>query len=128
MRHLFRRLFGVFVGIRLTEPHRGWTAIPYKGVVLADQEVPGHAQAEAMCLAAGAALPGIPMIGWDVLLTSEDLVVLEANTGLLWRLMHLRHALDGTASELCGIIRQGIEAADAGSARERPRSSPSRPE
>jgi hypothetical protein len=64
-------------------------------------------EAHAMVLASSQALPGIPVLGWDVLLTENGPVILEANTGLSWRLMHLQHK--GTTSELPAIVQQWLD-------------------
>lgn len=96
-------------GIQLQQPHLKLKQIPWSGVALHDRILPHYPEVEAMVLTASRALPGIPVLGWDVLLTENGPVILEANTGLSWRLMHLSHALTGEPSRLPQVIREWMK-------------------
>ena len=95
-------------GLRLTEPNRMLTSAPWNGTPLAGRVIPDYQEIEDMVLRASKVLPGVPVLGWDVLLTDAGPVILEANVGLSWRLMHLTHALNGTASRLPDVIQQWL--------------------
>ena len=97
-------------GFRLSEPERRFEAVPWNVAPIAGRTIPRYQEAEAMVLAASRALPGVPVLGWDVLLTDCGPVILETNTGLSWRLMHLRHAITGAKSALPALIERWLAA------------------
>ena len=76
-----------------------WNGAPLPGRRLADLEAAMDA-----VVAGAAAFPGLAAIGWDVLLTDNGPVVLEANVALSWRFIHLPYAASGLPSPLPAIV------------------------
>lgn len=96
-------------GLRLNEPSQRYSVIPWNGSQVSGRVVPDYASIKSMVIAASRELPGLPCIGWDVLLTAEGPVILEANCGLSWRLIHLRHALLGERGHLPDLVSEWIK-------------------
>lgn len=53
---------------------------PWHGAQIAGRSIPRFHEAAAAAVTAARALPGLPLIGWDVILTSEGPVILEGNS------------------------------------------------
>lgn len=83
-----------------------WNGAPLRGRRIADVE-----QARCMALRAANAFPGLPVIGFDLLLTADGPILLEANWGLAWFGLHLTHLLTGRTSELPAILDAWIDRA-----------------
>jgi hypothetical protein len=84
--------------------HAPWNGAPVRG-----RTVPFFEETVGMVEAASQALPGLPAIGWDVLLTDDGPVVLEANTGLAWSFMHLWHAEARLPSPVLPVVRAWLD-------------------
>lgn len=95
-------------GLLRSQPTLRLQQVPWNGAPIAGRSLPHYMDAEAMVLEASRALPGVPVVGWDVLLTAEGPVILEANTGLSWHLMHLGQAVWGQDSCLPEIVREWL--------------------
>jgi hypothetical protein len=75
-------------GLLLDRPGDRWPRTPWTGAPLRGRPVPDWRDIADIVARASAVLPGIPVIGWDVLLGPEGPVILEANTGVsLFRAM-----------------------------------------
>jgi len=100
-------------GIFFHQPGQLYEAVPWNGAVIQGRTVPEYQQAADMVITASQALPDVPVIGWDVLITETGPVILEANTSLSWWLIHLWHALTGTPSPLLQIVIEWIQVREA---------------
>jgi hypothetical protein len=96
-------------GIFLHDPGQQYLAVPWNGAVIRGRTVPDYQHAATMVIAASEALPGLPVIGWDVLITDAGPVILEANASLSWWFTHLWHALTGTPSPLLQIVSEWLD-------------------
>lgn len=91
-------------GIRLNQPHLRLDHIPWNGARISDRSVPEFAAVSRMISAAADCLPGLAVIGWDVLLTASGPVILEANTVLSWRLIQFGRLFAGRDESLRAVI------------------------
>ena len=66
-----------------------------------------------MVITASRALPGLPIMGWDVLITDAGPVILETNTTASWWFTHVWHAMTGAPSALLQIVIAWIEMREA---------------
>lgn len=96
-------------GFLFREPGRRIDRVPWNGGILAGRPLPGFAEAAALATKAAEALPGLPVIGWDILLTPAGPVILEANTSLSWSFIHLWHAATGTPPLLPEMVSAWLD-------------------
>lgn len=87
--------------------------VPWNGARVLGRPVPAVVAARSIAVRGSQAFPGLPAIGWDLLLTPEGPVVLEANWGLSWFGVHLRHLLTGEPSGLPALVPGWIDRAGA---------------
>jgi hypothetical protein len=75
-------------GILLDQPGERWARSPWNDAPVRGRPVPYWAEIREMLSRASVTLPGIPVIGWDIVLGQDGPVILEANTGIsLFRAM-----------------------------------------
>lgn len=84
-------------------------AVPWNGAPVTGRRIPELGQAQALALRAAEVFPGIPVIGFDLLLTADGPMLLEANWGLAWYGLHLTHLLTGRASDLPALLGAWID-------------------
>ena len=101
----------------LQQPERQHAVVPWNGAIVQGRAVPQYQCAANMVIAASRALPGLPIMGWDVLITDAGPVILETNTNASWWLTHVWHALTGTPSGLLQIVLAWIDMREAEAAR-----------
>lgn len=82
------------IGGTVSNPVHG-SAHPDSGIVLAGRRVDGYQDARDLALAASAELPGMSVLHWDIALTQDGPVLLEANE-------------DGSLAALQGCGRRGF--------------------
>lgn len=95
-------------GFLATAPEQRLDHVPWTGAPLAGQDIPAFHQAVETVLQASRALPGLPVIGWDVLLAEGGPVVLEANVALSWDMIHWSHPTD-EPSPLVAVVMNWVE-------------------
>ncbi len=95
--------------ILLTRPTERFASVPWNGAQLAGRVLADWHAARALARRAAELLPGSPLIGWDVLLTADGPVILEANVGLSWFRAELWHFETGTPSPLADVALQWID-------------------
>jgi hypothetical protein len=100
-------------GVHFHQPAQQYEAVPWNGAVIRGRVVPEYQQAVDMVITASQSLPGLPVIGWDVLITDAGPVILEANTTLSWWMIHIWHALTGAPSPLLQIALEWLEMREA---------------
>jgi hypothetical protein len=100
-------------GFFLLQPERQYPVVPWNGAVVEGRQVPQYECAANMVITASRALPGLPVMGWDVLITDAGPVILETNTNASWWFTHVWHALTGTPSSLLQIVIAWIDMRDA---------------
>jgi hypothetical protein len=76
-------------GIWLARSEERWDRLPWSDATLAGRSVPHFAVGRAAALRAMAALPGLPMVTWDVIPSSSGPVFLEGNSAANWLLTNL---------------------------------------
>jgi hypothetical protein len=86
------------------EPLRLYDTVPWNGAPVFRRQAPAYQAAVEMVLSASRAFPRTPVLGWDVLLTDEDPVILEANMGLGWDLLHTWHNRVGAPSSVLPAV------------------------
>jgi hypothetical protein len=96
-------------GILLMRPTERFASVPWNGARLAGRVLADWHAARTLALRAAELLPGSPLIGWDVLLTAESPVILEANLGLSWFRAELWHFETGMSSPLADVALQWID-------------------
>lgn len=101
-------------GILLAQSQQLHDTVPWTGARIEGRTIPDYAAAAALVLRGSQALPDLPVIGWDVLLTDRGPVVLEANTGLSYDYLHLLHAMQGGRPTLLALIVEWIDYVEAG--------------
>lgn len=74
----------LLAGYWLGEPRARFAALPWNQAPIAGRIIPGFAQAGAAAVTAAQAFLGVPMIGWDVILTERGPVLLEGNSAVDW--------------------------------------------
>jgi hypothetical protein len=71
-----------------------YRSLPWNEAPLAARALPAFDHAVRVVLDAMALLPGLPLVNWDVIVTSMGPVILEGNTGGDWILTNFS-TLDG---------------------------------
>lgn len=79
-------------GHDLRQPQRLIECLPWQTRPFAGQLLPGWAQTVDATLAASEALPGLPLINWDVIITADGAQILEGNSQGNWFLTCLPEA------------------------------------
>jgi hypothetical protein len=97
-------------GILFRRPTERFGFVPWNGARLAGRILADWHAARALALRAAELLPGSPLIGWDVLLTADGPVILEANHGVSWFRAELWHFETGASSPLAEVALQWIGA------------------
>lgn len=87
-------------GLSLGAPKERLASLEWNRAPLAGRSLPDFDAAAAMALRAMAALPPLPLVHWDVILTDAGPVVLEGNSGGNWIIAGLP-GLDGL--EVCPL-------------------------
>jgi hypothetical protein len=96
-------------GILLTKPTERFASVPWNGARLAGRVLADWHEARALALGAAELLPGSPLIGWDVMLTADGPMILEANLGVSWFRAELWHFETGHSSPLAEVALQWID-------------------
>ena len=86
------------------DPAHLYEAVPWNGATVFRRQAPAYQAAVNMVLSASSAFPNVPLLGWDVLVTDEGPVILEANTGLGWDLLHAWHNSAGVPSTVLPVV------------------------
>jgi len=94
----------LLTGCFLRRPEERHACVPWNGAPLLGRRLADLGAAMNAVVAGAAAFPGLAAIGWDVLLTDNGPVVLEANVALSWRFIHLPYAASGLPSPLPAIV------------------------
>jgi hypothetical protein len=76
-------------GIRFAEPGNRMGALPWNGAPLRGRTAPWFAESIEASLAAMRLVPGLPLVAWDAIITSEGPSILEGNTSGSWILTRL---------------------------------------
>lgn len=97
-------------GFFTADPERHYEKVPWNGAVLSGRSMPLYQAAVEMTLAASQAFPRTPVLGWDVLITEEGPVILEANIGVGWDMVHFWHDRVGVRSSLLPAVMTWIQA------------------
>lgn len=87
-------------GLSLARPRDRLKVLPWNMVALEGASVPDFDQAVGAALSAMTAVPGLPIVHWDVILSSDGPIMLEGNVSGNWILASLPER-EGLA--LCGL-------------------------
>jgi hypothetical protein len=90
-------------------PGKRFAVVPWNGVRLTGRIVPEWHEAYRLALRGSTLLPKLPVIGWDVLITSEGPVVAEANTWIALSSAELWYFEANTRSPLMGVLLRWLE-------------------
>lgn len=87
-------------GLLLARPRDRLSVLPWNAVALEMRKVPDFDEAVCAALCAMTALPGLPVVHWDVILSSDGPVMLEGNVSGNWILASLPERED---LAVCGL-------------------------
>jgi hypothetical protein len=96
-------------GLLWKRPRERFAVVPWNGVRLAGRAVPEWDQAYRLALHGSTLLPKLPVIGWDVLVTSEGPIVAEANTWIALSSAELWYFEANAPSPLMGVLSRWLE-------------------
>lgn len=74
----------LLAGYWMGEPHRRLERSSWHQAPIAGRILPGFAAAADAAIAAAQGFPGLPLIGWDLILTDDGPVILEGNSNIDW--------------------------------------------
>lgn len=100
------------LGVLLSVSEHLHSTVPWNGAQIEGRMIADYPAAVAAVLIGSRALPDLPIIGWDVLLTDSGPVVLEANTSLAWNYLHLSQAFAGGGTTLAPLIMEWLDFAE----------------
>lgn len=95
-------------GLILCEPGRRYHRLPWNGAALAGRTLPGFAEAAALSLRAMEALPSLPLVAWEAILTADGPVFLEGNGIGNWLLTNLPIACGLAPPSLPPVLRKWL--------------------
>jgi len=98
-------------GLRLAEPKIRMDRLDWSGTMLTGRMLPDFASAVDMVLHAMKALPPLPLVHWDIVLTPAGPVVLEGNSAGNWIIASLP-GIDGLAAYPLAPLLERWMAAD----------------
>jgi len=96
-------------GLWLERPQQRFAAVPWNDAPIRGRAVADWDEACRLALGGSALLPGLPVIGWDVLLAAEGPCIAEANTMVAFSEAQLWHFETGAKSPLTDALLQWIE-------------------
>jgi hypothetical protein len=96
--------------VLLAEPGARLASIPWNGARIEGRGLEGFAAAAAATLTAAAAVPPLPVISWDVVLTEAGPVILEGNSMANWLLANFSRLCGGGAGSLLPLLAEWVEA------------------
>jgi hypothetical protein len=96
-------------GLLWKRPRERFAVVPWNGARLAGRAVPEWDEAYRLALRSSTLLPNLPVIGWDVLLTSEGPIVAEANTWIALSSAELWYFEANVPSPLAGVLLRWLE-------------------
>lgn len=98
-------------GVLFARPGQRHASVPWSGTPIRGRHVPELEAARCMALRGSVLFPGLPVVGWDLLLTEDGPVMLEANWCPSWMGMHLGHLQTGTPSPLPDVLLGWVDRA-----------------
>lgn len=96
-------------GLWLAQPGLRFAALPWNDHPMAGALFPQFEAAVAMAVRAADLVPGLAVVGWDIILTDDGPIMLEGNSGLDWMLSNLWHLQTGHPSPLADVLLQWHE-------------------
>lgn len=96
----------LLAGLTLPQPERRVAVVPWGaggaggGGIVEGRRLELWPAVADLAVRASALMPGLPIVGWDVLLSDRGPVILEANSGVSWFRADLWHLMTGTPSPL----------------------------
>lgn len=91
-------------GLSLASPHERLERLDWNGALLAGRRMPGFEAATTMALHVMAALPALPLVHWDIILTATGPVLLEGNSVGNWVMANLAGAFGLDAGPLAPLL------------------------
>lgn len=108
-------------GLCLAEPKRRVTIIDWNGAPLFGRLLESFGDASAMALRAMAALPPVPLVHWDMILTPAGPVMLEGNSSGNWIIVNLPGLFGLATCELPPLLERWAAATSASETHQTPR-------
>ncbi|HEV7289955.1 sugar-transfer associated ATP-grasp domain-containing protein [Sphingomonas sp.] len=91
-------------GLLLARPRDRLRVLPWNGVALENRKVADFNEAVRAALSAMTALPGLPVVHWDVIVSSDGPVMLEGNVGGNWILASLPERAGLAVCDLAHVL------------------------
>ena len=96
-------------GIWFLRPGERFSRLPWNRVAIEGRFLPGYASAVSMAIRAMTLVPGLALVNWDLILSSEGPVILEGNTCGDWILTNLSAADRGMTCPLFPLLWRWAE-------------------
>ena len=93
-------------GIPMSRPAERWARSPWNDTPVRGRPVPEWLRIRNVVVAASSVLPGVPAIGWDILLSENSPLILEANKGISLFRASLWHFENGFRRRLSRSLRK----------------------
>lgn len=94
------------------KPAEMLASVPWNGAAIEGRMLEGYADAAQATLAAAAAIPPLPVISWDVVLTDAGPMILEGNSVCNWVLVNYGRTCGADADSLVPLLAEWNTAAD----------------
>lgn len=98
-------------GIAFTHAGQSFPQLPWNGAPLAGRPITGFDRAVAMTVHAMELVPGLPLVNWDLILTTDGPVILEGNSGGNWILTNIAETQFPKNESITGILLRWSQAA-----------------
>jgi hypothetical protein len=99
--------------VLLADPRQRLSSVPWNQAKIEGRVLEGFAAAVEATLLAAAAVPPLPVISWDVVLTDAGPMILEGNSMANWLLANLARSRDWNATSLLPLLAEWESAAEA---------------
>ena len=98
-------------GIWAADAGQRYDRLPWNGAILDGRTLPGFGPSVDIALRAMSAVPGLPLVNWDLIVSPNGPVILEGNTGGNWVLTNLAAVCGLPSMPLAPLLRSWAEEA-----------------